>query len=81
MIITWDEPKRLANLAKHGMDFAELDIAFFAAALVVPAKLGRFKAIGRRADGALVVIFATLGSEGISLISMRRASPSERSLL
>ena len=24
MIIVWDEPKRLANIAKHGIDFADI---------------------------------------------------------
>lgn len=81
MIIVWDEPKRLANLAKHGMDFAELDIEFFASALVRPAKLGRFQAIGRHADGTIVVIFAILGAEAVSMISMRPASVAERRLL
>lgn len=81
MMIVWDEPKRLANLAKHGMDFADVDQGFFDAALVVPAKSNRHKAIGRLGDGTIVVIFAALGSEGISIISMRPASPAERRLL
>jgi uncharacterized protein len=25
MIITWDEPKRKANIERHGLDFADLD--------------------------------------------------------
>jgi uncharacterized protein len=29
MLIFWDEPKRLANLARHGFDFTDLDEAFF----------------------------------------------------
>lgn len=29
MMIVWDEPKRLTNLAKHGLDFADLDETFF----------------------------------------------------
>jgi uncharacterized DUF497 family protein len=29
VLITYDEPKRQANLAKHGMDFAALTIEFF----------------------------------------------------
>jgi uncharacterized protein len=37
MRILWDEPKRLANLDKHGLDFADLDEAFFDHALVVPS--------------------------------------------
>jgi uncharacterized DUF497 family protein len=35
--ILWDEPKRLANLAKHGLDFADLNETFFDSALVVPS--------------------------------------------
>jgi len=73
-----DEPKRRINLAKHGFDFADLDEEFFLDALVVPAHAGRFKAMGRFADGTIAVAFATLGSEGISIISMRPASRRER---
>jgi uncharacterized DUF497 family protein len=32
--IVWDESKRLANLAKHGLDFADLNETFFDKALV-----------------------------------------------
>ncbi|WP_295049215.1 hypothetical protein [uncultured Paracoccus sp.] len=46
-MIVWDEPKRLTNLAKHGLDFAELDETFFLAAMVVPARNGRHMAKGR----------------------------------
>lgn len=81
MRIVWDEPKRLANLAKHGMDFADLDEAFFEASVVVPAKLDRLIAIGWTAERVATVIFAALGSQGISIISMRPASRRERSLL
>lgn len=81
MLIVWDEPKRQANLDKHGLDFAELNIAFFEASLVVTAKEGRFKALGRLADGSIAVIFATLGTEALSVISMRPASDKERKLL
>jgi uncharacterized DUF497 family protein len=28
-VIVWDEPKRQQNLAKHSLDFAELDLSFF----------------------------------------------------
>jgi hypothetical protein len=37
-------------------------------------------AIGRLVGGVVVVIFARLGSEGISIISMRPASQAERRL-
>ncbi len=78
MRITWDERKRLSNLDKHEFDFAELTIEFLARATIIPTKLGRFLAVGRF-DGALVtVVFAPLGSEAISVISMRPASNRER---
>jgi uncharacterized protein len=34
--IVWDEPKRLANIAKHGgLDFADLDEEFFEQSMIV----------------------------------------------
>lgn len=80
-MIVWDEPKRQSNLAKHGLDFADLDEEFFLSSMVVPAKDGRHMAIGRMADGTIAVVFAALGLEGVSIISMRRANRKERSLL
>lgn len=80
-MIVWDEPKRQTNLAKHGLDFADLDGGFFLSSLVVPAKDGRHKAIGRLSNGIIAVVFAVLGTEGISVISMRPASRSERRFL
>tara|TARA_B100001971_G_C18139660_1_gene509661 strand:- start:729 stop:974 length:246 start_codon:yes stop_codon:yes gene_type:complete len=81
MMIVWDEPKRQSNLAKHGLDFADLDEAFFLSSMVVPAQQGRHMAIGRLADGTIAVVFALLGAEGVSVISMRPASRRERGLL
>lgn len=46
MKIVWDEPKRNANIEKHGFDFADLDEAFFAGALIRDAHSGRYEAIG-----------------------------------
>lgn len=80
MVIVWDEPKRQANLAKHGIDFADIDEEFFLSAVVGPARDGRYFAIGEL-DGVIVVIFALLGTEGLSIISARRASRKERELL
>ncbi|WP_290895608.1 BrnT family toxin [Hoeflea sp.] len=81
MMIVWDEPKRQANLARHGLDFADLDEWFFLDAVTVPAKENRYMAIGRMNDGTIAVVFAVLGTEGVSVISMRPASRKERSLL
>lgn len=81
MKIVWDEPKRIANIEKHSLDFAALSFEFFLASVVIPAKHGRSKAIGRLADGTVVVIFVTLGTEALSVISMRPARKDERSLI
>ena len=80
-LIVWDEPKRQQNLAKHGLDFGDLDEWFFLDAVTTPAKDGRHIAIGRLADGTIAVVYALLGSEAVSVISMRPASRKERSLL
>jgi uncharacterized protein len=80
--IVWDEPKRLANIAKHdGLDFADLDEGFFERSMIVPGKGNRLIAVGRLAGGVVVVVFVTLGSEGVSVISMRPANRKERKLL
>ncbi|RVV99697.1 hypothetical protein EKE94_03175 [Mesobaculum littorinae] len=81
LMIVWDEPKRKANLAKHGLDFADLTEDFFLSALVIPAKDQRQMAIGAMADGTIAVVFVTLGEEGVSVISMRHASRKERNIL
>jgi uncharacterized protein len=75
----WDEPKRLANVAKHGFDFAELPPEFFLSAKVYEAKEGRSVAIGAFANAATIaVVFRPLGTEAISVISMRPANRKER---
>lgn len=68
------------NIDKHGIDFANIGEEFFLSAIVRPAKDGRYAAIGQL-NGVVVVIFAVLGSEGISIVSARLASKRERSLL
>ena len=82
MKIVWDEPKRLANLDKHGLDFADLNEAFFDNALVIPShnKSKRWIGIGVSIRSVVVVVFARLGREGVSIVSMRPASRSERKL-
>jgi uncharacterized DUF497 family protein len=78
--IVWDEPKRLANLAKHGLDFADLNETFFEKALVLPSYGKRWAGIGKNTRGVIVVVFIALGREAVSVISMRPASKSERKL-
>ena len=83
--ITWDEPKRLANLAKHGLDFAAFEARFgfgdFLARAAKPGVSGRdrFQLVGSWGGRTVVtVIIEPLGSEAVSLISLRRASRKER---
>ena len=80
MKIVWDEPKRLANIENHGLDFADLDEAFFENALVLPSYKRRRRGIGKHFDDVIAVIFATLGTEAVSIISMRPGSKKERQL-
>jgi uncharacterized protein len=77
MKIVFDEPKRQKNLAGRGFDFAALTEEFFYEATIYPAKKGRFMAIGLFEGRMTAVVFARLGTEAISIISMRRASRKE----
>lgn len=63
------------------MDFAELDTEFFARALILPAKKGRLMAIARFGGVTITAIFKSLGTQAISVISMRQASEYERNLI
>jgi uncharacterized protein len=85
MLVIYDEPKRIANLTKHGLDFADFEVSFgfgdFLARIAKPASDGRdrFMLIGSW-NGEIVVaaIVSSLGSEAMSLISLRPASREER---
>jgi uncharacterized protein len=80
MLIVWDEPKRLANIASREMDFADLNETFFDDALVLPSYNKRWRGIGKDIRGVIAVVFVTLGKEAVSVISMRPASRYEREL-
>jgi uncharacterized DUF497 family protein len=56
MIITWDEPKRRANIAEHRMDFADLDQAFFEAAAYRRAHSRRLLAVGVISNQTIAVL-------------------------
>jgi uncharacterized DUF497 family protein len=55
MKIVWDEAKRLTNLDKHGLDFADVIYFEWETALITTAHSKRFKAVGRYEDGIAVV--------------------------
>jgi len=77
-LIIWDEPKRKANLVKHGLDFADLTAEFFINAVILAAHSDRLAAIGTLHDGTVTTIYAELGREAISIVSLRPASKKER---
>lgn len=80
-MITWDEPKRQTNLKKRNMDFADLTEEFFHRAAIFQAKNGRYMAVAPFGGVTISVIFKPLGTEAVSVISMRQASKKERKLL
>jgi uncharacterized DUF497 family protein len=51
--IVWAEPKRLANLAKHRVDFVDLNETFFENALVLPSHNRRWAGIGKDIRGGV----------------------------
>ena len=77
--IVWDEVKRLSNLTKHGLDLADLTAEFFDEAILFPSRDGRFVAVGEfRGETIIAVVFFPLGTEALSVLSMRKASRKER---
>ena len=87
MRIVWDEPKRRANIDKHGLDFRQIEDDFdWDTALMVPTKpsrTGRERVIfvGEISEKRVVVIIASpLGREALSIVSLRFASEKERVL-
>ena len=84
MRVVWDERKRLANIDKHGLDFAEFETGFDGETAMqlptTPSSTGRsrFKLIGQwQSERVVVVITSPLGSEALSIVSLRHASPKE----
>ena len=88
MRIVWDEAKRARNLLPepegHGLDFAAARDRFdFDASVVVPTYPGRdgaprFMAIGWLDGHLRSLVFSLLGTEALSIISLRPASRKER---
>lgn len=78
----WDEAKRAANLGKHGLDFAAIELFDWAAATVLPDTRvdygeARFRAYGMLEGRPFVVVFTRRGA-AIRLISLRCANARER---
>lgn len=74
MKIVRDAPKRQANIEKHRLNSADLNVTFFETGVVGPSHTKRFLAFGRpEGSGVIAVVFRPLGSEAVTVISMRPA--------
>lgn len=80
MTFEWDEKKRLANLEKHGIDFAEAE-SIFGGSMIVRRdsrkdyQEARWVALGKL-KGFVIYLAYTVRGQNISLISLRRANKS-----
>jgi uncharacterized protein len=80
-MFTWDARKRLENLRKHGFDFADAHLVFQGLTATEEdsrAAYGerRFVTVGML-NGRNVVVIHTQRSDGIRIISMRKATRNE----
>jgi uncharacterized DUF497 family protein len=78
----WDENKRLLALAKHGIDFADVDRFDWATAITRPDRRKeygeiRFVSYGQL-DGRLHCCAWTLRSGRIRIVMLRKANARER---
>jgi uncharacterized protein len=84
VIFTWDEPKRQANLAKHGLDFADAEKVFAGPMVLFEdnrADYGEQRMTGvGLLDFLVVLIVHVENNETIRIISMRKANGNETDL-
>lgn len=84
MLFVISEPKRLANLAKHGIDMAEFEIAFsWDRHVILPAKASRTgrsreRLVGTMNGRMVTAVVSPLGTEALALVSVRPAAEHER---
>ena len=83
MSVEWSPAKAIANLAKHGVDFADAATALHdegALTRVDPDSSGedRFVSLAMDARGRVLVVVFTLREDVVRIVSSRRASRGER---
>ena len=79
----WDEAKRQANLAKHGIDFAMASIVFANRVLAAEDRRRdygerRYCGLGLLQDRVVFVVFTLQGDDTCRVISLRRANRREQ---
>ncbi len=80
----WDEAKRQANLAKHGLDFADAEVVFGGVTFTIEDNRfdygeDRFITIGFL-RGTVIVMAHTEEGDLVRVISMRKATNREERL-
>jgi uncharacterized DUF497 family protein len=83
MEFAWDEVKRRANYAKHGLDFRDAEKVFQGITLTAEDNRQdygetRFISLGLLEDVVVVVVYTARG-EKTRIISMRKANQREKS--
>jgi hypothetical protein len=82
MAYQWNRDKAVANVRKHGIDFADAVSVFSDdLAITIPdERFGeeRFVTIGVDAFGRVLVVVYTLRDDEVRLISVRKATRQER---
>jgi len=79
----WDPKKNRDNVRKHGLDFADASEVFEGPLLAHPDTREdygeeRWLGIGRIRGRVVAVVFATIGTDTIRFISLRKADRRER---
>ena len=85
MRFTWDEAKRLSNLAKHGFDFQDAALVFDSPHKVVSVleRCGEMRIIATALVallGSVLLLVYVKREDELRVISFRRASRKERSV-
>ena len=78
-MITWDEPKRRANLRKHGIDLAELESVFDFSMITVEDDRERYsesrlQSLGMWRARVVFLVWTPRGDDTAHLISCRYAN-------
>ncbi|HLA79443.1 MAG TPA: BrnT family toxin [Vicinamibacteria bacterium] len=79
----WDEAKAVANLRKHGVDFADAALVLYDDLALTVEDAGaygeaRFVTLGLDPLGRVLVVVYTWREERARIISARTATPAER---
>lgn len=81
-MITWEPTKRRANLAKHGIDLAELEVAFDSPMVTVEDDRERYGEARLRSlafwrDRVIFLVWTPRGDDDAHLVSCRYANRKE----